>query len=56
MIKQRVHFDAAFPWRNEAPGKSVRQSLMVVASRLNSLDLKRNLCLDAQGRHKSRIS
>src|SRR5215469_1704148 len=43
-------------WRNEAQGKRERQSEMVVASKLNSLDLKRNLCFGALTAHSSYIS
>ena len=40
----------------EAQGKSDRQSFMVVASRLNNLDLKRNLCFEAFAAHRPYIS
>ncbi len=45
VIQQGVHFDTALDWRSQTQGKSERQSLMVVESRLNSLDLKRSSVL-----------
>ncbi|WP_298997286.1 hypothetical protein [uncultured Desulfovibrio sp.] len=56
IVRQGVHLDVALFLAEQGPGESDRQSLMVMASRLNSLDLKRNLCFGAFAAHWPRIS